>query len=262
MIGANRVNPVLNEERRRAILEILNREGRVLVADLAEQFRTSQVTIRKDLDILHRHGRIHRTHGGALPARESVLEDPTLREKEKLRHRDKLHIATAAARMVKEGQVVILDSGTTTTAIARALRKFENLTIITNAVNIVAELSGSSLEVILTGGTLRKNSFSLVGPIAEESLRRLNADILFLGVDGFDVHHGLSTPNLLEAKVNRAMMDVAGVVVVVCDSSKFGRRSLSSIAPLSAVHHVITDRGIRKPDLAALKKAGIQVALV
>ncbi|MBZ5572550.1 MAG: DeoR/GlpR family DNA-binding transcription regulator [Acidobacteriia bacterium] len=262
MIGADRVNPVLNEERRRAILEILNRDGRVLVADLARQFHTSQVTIRKDLDILHGHGRIHRTNGGALPARESVLEDPTLREKEKLHHRDKLHIAAAAARMVKEGQVVILDSGTTTTAIARALRKFENLTIITNAVNIAAELSGSSLEVILTGGTLRKNSFSLVGPIAEETLRRLNADILFLGVDGFDVHSGLSTPNLLEAKVNHAMMDVAGVVMVVCDSSKFGRRSLSSIAPLSAVHHVITDRGIRKPDLSVLKKAGIQVTLV
>ena len=253
---------MLNEERRRLILEILNRDGRVLVADLARQFHTSQVTIRKDLDILHGHGRIHRTHGGALPARESVLEDPTLREKEKLHRREKLRIAAAAARMVKERQVVILDSGTTTTAIARALRKFENLTIITNAANIAAELSGSSLEVILTGGTLRKNSFSLVGPIAEETLRRLNADILFLGVDGLDVHHGLSTPNLLEAKVNRAMMDVAGVVVVVCDSSKFGRRSLSSIAPLSAVHHLITDRGIRKPDMAALKKAGVEVTLV
>jgi DeoR family transcriptional regulator, aga operon transcriptional repressor len=254
--------PVLNEERRRLIVEILNRDGRVLVGALARHFRTSQVTIRKDLDILQAHGRIHRTHGGALPARESALEDPTLREKEKLHRREKLQIAAAAARMVREGQVVILDSGTTTTTIARALREFENLTIITNAVNIAAELSGSSLEVILTGGTLRKNSFSLVGPIAEETLRRLNADILFLGVDGFDVHYGLSTPNLLEAKVNRAMMDVARVAVAVCDSSKFGRRSLSSIAPLSAVHHLITDRGIPKQDLAVLKKIGIQVTLV
>jgi DeoR family transcriptional regulator of aga operon len=158
--------------------------------------------------------------------------------------------------------VVILDSGTTTTAIARALREFQSLTIITNAVNIAAELSGSALEVILTGGTLRKNSFSLVGPIAEETLRRLNADILFLGVDGFDVHYGLSTPNLLEAKVNRAMMDVARIVIAACDSSKFGRRSLSSIAPLSAVHHLITDGGIPKGDLAALKKTGIQITLV
>lgn len=253
---------MLNEERRRHILEILNRDGRVLVVDLAKEFRTSQVTIRKDLDVLQAHGRIYRSHGGALPARESALDDPTLREKEKLHRNEKLQIATAAARMVREGQVVVLDSGTTTTAIARVLRKFENLTIITNAVNIAAELSGSSLEVILTGGTLRKNSFSLVGPIAEETLRRLNADILFLGVDGFDVQHGLTTPNLLEAKVNRAMMDVSRIVVAVCDSSKFGRRTLSSIAPPSGVHYLITDRGIPKQDLAALKKAGIQITLV
>jgi DeoR family transcriptional regulator, aga operon transcriptional repressor len=253
---------VLNEERRRDILEILNRDGRVLVVDLAKQFRTSQVTIRKDLDVLQASGRIYRSHGGALPVRESALEDPSLREKEKLHRKEKLQIAAAAARMVREGQVVILDSGTTTTAIARALRKFENLTIITNAVNIAAELSGSSLEVILTGGTLRKNSFSLVGPIAEETLSRLNADILFLGVDGFDVQHGMTTPNLLESKVNRAMMDVARVVVAVCDSSKFGRRTLSSIAPTADVHHLITDRGIPKSDMAALKKAGIQITLI
>jgi DeoR family transcriptional regulator of aga operon len=107
-----------------------------------------------------------------LPARASVLEDPTLREREKLHRKEKLQIAAAAARMVREGQVVILDSGTTTTAIARALREFQNLPVITNAVNIAAEPSGSALEVILTGGTLRKNSFSLVGPIAEETLRR------------------------------------------------------------------------------------------
>jgi DeoR family transcriptional regulator of aga operon len=253
---------VLNEERRRLIVGTLNRDGRVLVGQLARQFRTSQVTIRKDLDVLEAQGRIHRTHGGALPSRESALDDPTLREKEKLRREEKLKIAAAAVCMVKEGQVVILDSGTTTTAIAHALRQFDNLTIITNAVNIAKELSRSFLEVILTGGTLRKNSFSLVGPIAEETLRRLNADILFLGVDGFDVHHGLTTPNLLEAKVNRAMMDVARTTVVVCDSSKFGRRSLSAIAPTSAVHRLITDRSITRANLAVLKKAGIQVTIV
>src|SRR5271166_6758302 len=211
---------VLIEERRRAILEALRRDGRVLVADLARHFRTSQVTIRKDLEILHSSGKIHRTHGGALPSREGALEDPTLREKEKLHRKEKLQIAAAAVRMVAEGQVVILDSGTTTTAIARALRNFQNLTIITNAVNIAAELAGTAVEVILTGGTLRKNSFSLVGPIAEETLHRLSADLLFLGVDGFDVHFGLSTPNLLEAKVNRVMVEIAKKTVAVCDSSK------------------------------------------
>jgi DeoR family transcriptional regulator, aga operon transcriptional repressor len=253
---------MLTEERQRAILEIMRREGRVLVVDLAKQFHTSQVTIRKDLEILHIKGRIHRTHGGALPAREGALEDPTLREKEKLHRKEKLQIAAAAVRMVAEGQVVILDSGTTTTAIARALRNFQNLTIITNAVNIAAELSGSAVEVILTGGNLRKNSFSLVGPIAEETLHKLNADILFLGVDGFDVQYGLSTPNLLEAKVNRAMIEISKVAVATCDSSKFGKRSLSLIAPPSALHHVITDQGAPKADLSALKKAGVEVTIV
>jgi DeoR family transcriptional regulator of aga operon len=252
---------LLNEERRRAILDILKREGRVLVLDLARRFETSQVTIRKDLESLHAHGLIHRTHGGALPAREGALEDPTLREKEKLHHQEKLRIAAAAARMVQEGQVVILDSGTTTTAIARALRSFRNLTIVTNAVNIAAELSGTTVEVILTGGTLRKNSFSLVGPIAEETLHRLHADLRFLGVDGFD-RHGLSTPNLLEAKVNRVMVEVAKRKVAVCDSSKLGRRSLSLIAPISAVDEVLTDRRAPKADTRTLKKAGIEVTLV
>lgn len=253
---------MLNEERRRAILELLNREGRVLVLDLAKRFETSQVTIRKDLEELHAHGVIHRTHGGALPAREGALEDPTLREKEKLHRKEKLRIAETAAKLVQEGQVVILDSGTTTSAIARALRHFQNLTIVTNAVNIAAELSGTAIEVILTGGTLRKNSFSLVGPIAEETLRRLNADLLFLGVDGFDVHYGLSTPNLLEAKVNRVMVEVAKRTVAACDSSKFGRRSLSLIVPPQALHEVITDRAAPKSDLKTLKKAGIEVTLV
>ena len=244
---------MLNEERRRAILELLNRHGRVLVAELGRHFETSQVTIRKDLEVLHAHGLVHRTHGGALPARESALEDPTLREKEKLHRQEKMRIAQTAASKVKEGQVVILDSGTTNCL---------NLTIITNAVNIAAELAGTSVEVILTGGTLRQNSFSLVGPIAEETLRRLSADLLFLGVDGFDAHFGLSTPNLLEAKVNRVMVEVAKRTVAVCDSSKFGRRSLSLIAPPSALKEVITDRGAPKSDIRILKQAGVEVTLV
>lgn len=252
---------MLNEERRRAIIEDLERDGRVLVADMARKFDTSQVTIRKDLEVLHAHGLVHRTHGGALPAREGALEDPSLREKEKLHRKEKVRIAATAAAQVKEGQVVILDSGTTTTAIAHALRNFHNITIITNGLNIAADLTGAPVEVILTGGTLRKNSFSLVGPIAEETLRGLNADILFLGVDGFDVHYGLSTPNLLEAKVNRIMVEVAKRTVAVCDSSKFGRRSLSMIVPPAALQEVITDHGIPKSDLRALKKMGIEVTI-
>lgn len=253
---------MLNEERRRAILDLVNHDGRVLVKDLAERFGTSQITIRKDLELLHSDGRVHRTHGGALTVESGALLDPTLREKEKLHRKEKLRIAEAAARMVQEGESVLLDSGTTATAVARALRDFRHLTVITNAVNIAAELSGTQVEVILTGGSVRKNSFSLVGPLAEETLRQLSADILFLGVDGFDTKIGLSTPNLLEAKVNKVMVEVARKTVAVCDSSKFGRRAMSNIVPISAVHQVITDKHIGKTDLSNLKEAGIAVTLV
>ena len=253
---------MLNEERRRAILDVLNRAGRVVVKDLAQQFNASQVTIRNDLEALHAQGLVDRTHGGALPARDGAFKDLSLREKEKIYSKEKLHIAAAAVSKVKEGQIIILDSGTTTAAIARALRNFRQLTVVTNAVNIAVELAGTAIEVILTGGTLRKNSFSMVGPIAEEVLRHLHADILFLGVDGIDVLYGLSTPNLPEAKVNRVMAEAAQRTVVVCDSSKFGRRSFSHILPLSAFHEVITDRGISKSDLRGLKKAGVEVTLV
>jgi DeoR family transcriptional regulator of aga operon len=253
---------MLNEERRRAILEIINREGRVVVKDLAHRFDTSHVTIRSDLEILHTQGLVHRTHGGALPLQVGALLDPSLREKEKLHRLEKQKIAEAAVNLVAEGESVVLDSGTTATAVARALRKFRHLTVITNAVNIAAELAGTSIEVILTGGILREKSFSLVGPLAEETLRRLSADFLFLAVDGFDVRFGLTTPNLLEAKVNRVMMEISRRTVVVCDSSKFGRRSLSLIAPPSSIHHTITDGRAPKSDLRALKEAGIEVTLV
>ena len=259
-------NGLLNEERRREILGVLHRDGRVLVKDLARQFRISQITIRKDLEFLDGQGVIQRTHGGALPVQSGALLDPTLREKEKLHRKQKTEIALAAARLVEDGQSVLLDSGTTTTAIARALKHSLNtrarLTVITNAINIAAELAGTNIEVILTGGTLRKNSFSLVGPLAERTLRQLSADILFLGVDGFDTAAGLFTPNLLESEVNRTMVEIARRTIAVCDSSKFGRRSLCNIMPVAAVHEVITDTQILKSDLRALKEAGVKVTQV
>jgi DeoR family transcriptional regulator of aga operon len=188
--------------------------------------------------------------------------DHSLQEKERQHRQEKIQIAAAAARMIGKDQVVILDSGTTTMAIARACRQIKSLTIITNATNIAMELADSPVEVILTGGVLRRNSYSLVGPLAEESLRKLNADLLFLAVDGFDVRYGLTTPNLLEARVNRAMAESARRTVVVCDSSKFGRRSLSLILPTSAVHETITDKNIPKQDLKALRDAKVEVTLV
>jgi DeoR family transcriptional regulator of aga operon len=255
-------NGMLNEERRRSIVEMLHREGRVLVASLARHFRTSQITIRKDLEVLDNQGLIQRTHGGALPLQSGALLDPTLREKEKQHQEEKIRIAMAATKMVEEGQSVLLDSGTTTTAIARALKDIKKLVVITNAINIAAEVAGTNIEVILTGGMLRKNSFSLVGPVAEQGLRQLSADILFLGVDGFDTQLGLFTPNLFEAQVNRVMVEISRKTVAVCDSSKFGRRSLCNIMPATAVDHVITDKNIAKQELQALRDAGIKTTLV
>jgi DeoR family transcriptional regulator of aga operon len=118
------------------------------------------------------------------------------------------------------------------------------------------------VEVILTGGVLRRNSFSLVGPLTEDSLRHVTADLLFLAVDGFDVAYGLTTPNLLEARANRVMMENAKTTIIVCDSSKFGRRSLSFIAPTSAVHHTITDGKISGRHLRGLRAAHIKVIVV
>jgi DeoR family transcriptional regulator, aga operon transcriptional repressor len=253
---------MLSEERRREILEMLQSEGRILVGALARHFRTSQITIRKDLESLHHEGLLERTHGGALPVKTGALRDRSLEEKQQMHRKEKLRIAEAAVRMIRQGQVIILDSGTTTTAIARACRHFKSLTVVTNATNIAAELADSSVEVILTGGVLRKNSFSLVGPLAEESLQKLNADLLFLAVDGFDVRYGLTTPNVLEARVNRIMAESARRTVVVCDSSKFGVRTLALILPTSSVHETITDKRISKHDLKILQEADVEVKLV
>src|SRR6516225_5228677 len=195
---------VLNEERRRAIVDFVNQNGRALVRELARKFGSSEITIRRDLELLHEHGLIYRTHGGALPIRAGSESDRDLTQRELQHPREKLKIAAAAARMIKEGQSIILDSGSTTTAVARVLRDFKQLTVITNAINIAGELAGSSVDVILTGGMLRKNSYSLVGPIAEESLRRLKADILFLGVDGFDTQSSGSTVEALDGKYRGA----------------------------------------------------------
>lgn len=260
--GSRRSGQMLVGERRQHILHVVQVEGRALVDDLSESLGISRITIRKDLEYLQTKGLVERTHGGALPVQHGTLVDPSLKEKEKQHHAEKMRIAAAAAKLVQEGQCVMLDSGTTTMALTRVLKRFESLTVITNAVNIAAELVGTNLEVILTGGALRKNSFSLVGPLAEDVLREMHADILFLGVDGFDVESGPSTPNVLESRVNRQMVEAVKRVVVVCDSTKFMRRSLARIVPTAAIHHVITDKGLPPAIAEALRTQNIEVTLV
>jgi DeoR family transcriptional regulator, aga operon transcriptional repressor len=253
---------MLIEERRQHILSLVQRQGRVLVEDLSKSLGISRITIRKDLDYLQRRGVLQRTHGGALLPQAGTLFDPSLKEKEGRHLQEKQRIAAAAVNLIQEGQCVLLDSGTTTTAIAGALKKFSHLTIITNAVNIAAELSGTDFEVLLTGGSLRKNSFSLVGPLAEEMLHNMHADILFLGVDGVDLEVGLTTPNVMESRVNRAMVKAAETIVAVCDSTKFNRRSLSKIVDASSIHHVITDSNLPKETTEALRNLNIKLTLV
>ncbi len=250
---------MLIEERRQHVLACIQRDGRAIVGELSDQLGISRITIRKDLEYLQSKGLIHRTHGGALAVQASTLFDPSLPDKEKVHSKEKERIAAAAVKLVQEGSCIILDSGTTTTAIARALRTFSRLTVITNAVNIAAELSSSDFEVILTGGTLRKNSFSLVGPLAEEVLREIHADILFLGVDGFDPEVGVTTPNVPESRVNRTMVSSAETVVVVCDSTKFGRHSLALIVPSQKIHTVITDTDLPAVYREQMQKLGIKV---
>jgi DeoR family transcriptional regulator of aga operon len=250
------------DERRQHVLGLIQREGRAIVGELSEQLGISRITIRKDLEYLQSQGLIQRSHGGALPVQSGTLFDPSLPEKQKLHSKEKARIAAAAVDLVEENQCVIIDSGTTTTAIALALRKFQRLTIITNAVNIAAELANVDFEVILTGGTLRKNSFSLVGPLAEEMLSEIHADILFLGVDGFDPQVGITTPNMLESRVNRAMVSAASTVVAVCDSTKFGRHSLALIVPPQKIDVLITDANLETHYSEQLNKLGIRVILV
>jgi DeoR family transcriptional regulator of aga operon len=254
--------PMLIEERRQHILSLIQKQGRVLVDELSDNLDLSKITIRKDLDYLESKELLIRTHGGALPVQAGALSDPTIQEKEELHHEEKVKIAKAAAAMVSEGQCIILDSGTTTTEIARSLSSLRHLTVITNALNIAVDLARSDFEIILIGGTLRRNSLSLVGPLAEDVLKEMHADIVFLGVDGFDTKVGLTTPNLLEARVNRAMVEAAEKVVAVCDSSKFNRKSLSLIVGASAIDHVITDSNLPPEEVKAIRDAGIEVTVV
>jgi DeoR family transcriptional regulator of aga operon len=257
-MNKNDESPLLNEERLRAIVDVVKSNGRALVRDLASQFGTSDITIRRDLDMLSKRGLLKRTHGGAL----RVESDFSLIERE-MRHASEKHaIAKAAAAMVQQGDTIILGAGSTTTAIARVLRDWKNLTVITNGITIVHELVGSDLDVIVTAGLLRKNSSSLVGPLAEQVLRHLKADIFFMGVDGIDTRVGLSMQNLLGAQLARVMVHMAARTIVVCDSSKFGKKSLTTIIPIKEVHGVITDRKVPEAEVAALRAAGVKVTLV
>lgn len=252
---------MLNEERRLRIQGIVTQHKRILVKEISKEFDISEVTVRKDLEVLEKRGILSRVHGGAI-LNQSSVHDIALTEKEHIYPKEKQLIGEKASRLIREGDVILLDSGSTTTQIARNIKFKKDIKVITNAVNIASELAGSEVEVILTGGLLREKSFSLVGPIAEDTLRHINADKLFLGVDGIHFEFGLTTPNLMEARVNQLMIKKSLEVILVSDSSKFGKRSMSFISDVSSIQQVITDNGIHDDDLSELEELGVKVFLV
>jgi DeoR family transcriptional regulator, aga operon transcriptional repressor len=255
---------LLVEERRRLIVDLVEQQGRATVEELATRFGTSTVTIRADLDALARSSAIARSHGGALPVAPATNDTP-LNIKETRWHAQKLRIGQAAAKMIQDGETIILDSGSTTVEIARQIRqmKFESLTVITNALNIALELSGlPHIRVMMLGGLLRDTSYSLVGPDAEQALSKLSADKLFLGVDGLDPVVGVTTPDPLEASLNALMIRVSRETIGVFDASKLGQRSLSVITTVQHLHRVITDTSAETKAVESLRAAGVEVTLV
>ncbi|TPG04461.1 DeoR/GlpR transcriptional regulator [Rhodanobacter glycinis] len=255
---------LLVEERRRLIVDLVEQQGRATVEELATRFGTSTVTIRADLDALARGSAIARSHGGALPVAPTTNDTP-LNIKETRWHAQKLRIGQAAAKMIQDGETIILDSGSTTVEIARQIRqmKFESLTVITNALNIAMELTGMpQIRVMMLGGLLRQTSYSLVGPDAEQALAKLSADRLFLGVDGLDPEVGVTTPDPLEAALNALMIRVSRQTIAVLDASKLGQRSLSVITPIKNLDMVISDSSAPAETVEALRAAGVQVVLV
>ena len=255
---------MLAEERRQRIQEIIDQSGRITIDDIVTKFRVSAVTARADLDLLGERGRALRSHGGAVRQLNPVVDYP-LRFKETIHHAEKVRIAHAAAQMLKPHQTAILDSGTTTAQVARQIKalRIHPLTVITNGLNIAYELAETEgVALIMLGGLLRRASSSFVGPQAERMLQELQADHLFLAVDGLHPDVGFSTPDVLEAQLNTVMIRVSNEVTVVTDASKFGRRSLSVIGKIECAHRVITDTRVDMEMVAALRAKGLVVEVV
>ena len=249
--------------RRAKILEELELKGQVLVKDLSKMFNISEVTIRNDLTHLEKQNMLIRARGGAIKIKFQMMGmDSSISDKAKEFHKEKQLIAKEAVKLIEDGDTIVLDSGTTTTEIAKELEKLSNLTIITNALNIASILSEyEGFSIFMPGGSLRQKSLSLVGVLADESFNKFYCDKLFLGVDGFDASHGLSTPSSEEAHLNQIMIKIAKKVIVVADSRKFGRRRFAHIAPVSDVDVVVTDAGIKEEDSIRLGKSGIEIII-
>src|SRR6202046_1192473 len=253
---------MMAEERRTQILQIVRSTGRVRVNGLARRFNTSAVTIRSDLNELHQRGLVLRSHGGAvLP--ETILRESPVHERLKTHSDEKRRIGAMAATLIDNGDTIILDSGTTTLEIARQIKKKAGLQVITNGVNIAAELvDARDVQVFIVGGTVRGESASISGHFAEQMLEQFSADKLFLSGAGCDLDFGVSGANLEETMVNRAMIRIAREIILVADSSKFSKRSMSRIALFSQIDTVISDTSLEEEVQEKLRAIGCNLILV
>jgi DeoR family transcriptional regulator of aga operon len=249
-------------ERQNRILHLLQTQGHVSVSDLSDRLEVSEVTIRKDLRALEERELLYRTHGGA-HLRNPYVTDRPLQEKAAIQAEEKRQIGEAAADLVSDRDSIIIGSGTTMTHLARSLRSKSALTVVTGALNVALELVHlAEAEVLLLGGMLRSSSASVVGPHAEAMLRDTACDKLFLGVDGFDLDFGLTTSNALEAALNHAMIESVQRVIVLADSSKFGRRGFRRICGIEEVDRVITDGDVEDAAVKELEERGVEVDVV
>lgn len=250
------------EDRLGVILERLNTHGTVGVADLANDLGVSVASVRRDLQLLEDQHLLSRTHGGAVSS--GVLYELPMRYRGGRHQEEKRRIAHAAADLVADGVMsVALSGGTTTTEVARVLATRAGLKVVTNAINIAAELAlRPQIGLVVCGGSARPESHELVGPLAESTLAHLNVDIAFLGVDGITAAAGLTTHHEVEAATNRAMIRIASRVVVVTDGSKVGKQAFAQIAGVAEIGDLITDASADPEECRRLADVGVRVLTV
>lgn len=249
--------------RRDKIASMIRSAGSVQVMLLAERFRVSTVTIRNDLKFLEDLGVSTRTYGGAiLNERNNHIVERAIEHKQQLYAREKSDIGNLAVQYISSGDTIILDSGSTTFQIATQLAGRKDVTVVTNDLNVMNKLSHlEHLELIMLGGTLRRKNMSFFGAHAEQAMRELHVDKLFLAVDGFHMEKGITTHFEPEARLNRLMCEAASQTIVVTDSSKFGRICLHQILGVDDIATVITDPGVPDEYRTGLEKLGIDVVV-
>ena len=254
---------MLKEERQRYIRRIIEDQGQVSVATLARQFGVAEMTIRRDLRELGAQGIIQRVRGGALlPERQHALIEPPVLERINEEAAAKKRIGQAAAALIAEGETIFLGSGTTTLAVAQALRERRNITVVTNALTVINALTDSDLTVVVAGGFFRRSELSFIGHITEASIRDLRVDKVIIGMRGIDPEYGLTSDHLQELQTDQAIMRIGNMVIIVADHTKFGRVATSRVAPVTVAKMIITDSEASPAIVATLREMGIEVIQV